>query len=420
MLDVMAMVRLRVLLPAAAVAAGLVLGCGGSDGGSSARATATATATQAPAEADGHAGSGERRRSARACGSCGSAASTRPVFVTAPPGDRRVQFVVEQGGRIMVVRDGRKLRRAVPGHLLAGRPPAASRACCRWRSRPTTPPAGASTSTSPTATATSASSSTGARAPTAPTPARARLVLRDGRQRVQPQRRAAAVRPRRPPLHRHGRRRRRRRPARVARQRAEPRLAARQDPADRPAAGRRPRRTRCRARTRSSGAPARAARSTATACATRGASRSTAARGDLSIGDVGQGEVEEIDFVRSGRGKNFGWRPFEGRSRYTAGESAPGHVRPVIQRFHSRGQLLDHGRRRRPRPRGARALRPLRVRRLLPGPDRVGPAAPGPRERRSAPRGCASRSLSSFGEDARGRVYATSLDGPVYRIAARR
>jgi hypothetical protein len=27
--------------------------------------------------------------------------------------------------------------------------------------------------------------------------------------------------------------------------------------------------------------------------------------------------------------------------------------------------------------------------------------------------------LSSFGEDAGGRVYATSLDGPVYRLAAR-
>ena len=28
-------------------------------------------------------------------------------------------------------------------------------------------------------------------------------------------------------------------------------------------------------------------------------------------------------------------------------------------------------------------------------------------------------SLSSFGEDARGRVYATSLNGPVYRLVAR-
>ena len=27
--------------------------------------------------------------------------------------------------------------------------------------------------------------------------------------------------------------------------------------------------------------------------------------------------------------------------------------------------------------------------------------------------------LSSFGEDARGRVYATSLDGPVYRLTPR-
>ena len=27
--------------------------------------------------------------------------------------------------------------------------------------------------------------------------------------------------------------------------------------------------------------------------------------------------------------------------------------------------------------------------------------------------------LSSFGEDARGRVYATSLDGPVYRLRSR-
>src|SRR5512133_108620 len=44
---------------------------------------------------------------------------------------------------------------------------------------------------------------------------------------------------------------------------------------------------------------------------------------DLSIGDVGQNEVEEIDSVRSGRGKNFGWRVFEGRQRYAPGESAP-------------------------------------------------------------------------------------------------
>ena len=65
--------------------------------------------------------------------------------------------------------------------------------------------------------------------------------------------------------------------------------------------------------------------------------------GDLSIGDVGQNEVEEVSFVRSGRGRNFGWRPFEGRRRYTPGESAPGHVPPVIERFHSDGNCSITG-----------------------------------------------------------------------------
>jgi hypothetical protein len=34
-------------------------------------------------------------------------------------------------------------------------------------------------------------------------------------------------------------------------------------------------------------------------------------------------------------------------------------------------------------------------------------------------RGLDVPSLSSFGEDARGRVYATSLNGPVYRLSTR-
>jgi hypothetical protein len=33
--------------------------------------------------------------------------------------------------------------------------------------------------------------------------------------------------------------------------------------------------------------------------------------------------------------------------------------------------------------------------------------------------GLSVSALSSFGEDARGRVYAVSLSGPVYRFAAR-
>ena len=53
--------------------------------------------------------------------------------------------------------------------------------------------------------------------------------------------------------------------------------------------------------------------------------------GSLTIGDVGQDAVEEIDYVPNRRGHghappggyNFGWNVFEGRSRYGTG-SAPG------------------------------------------------------------------------------------------------
>ena len=45
-------------------------------------------------------------------------------------------------------------------------------------------------------------------------------------------------------------------------------------------------------------------------------------RGSLTIGDVGQDEIEEIDYIpgRGGKpprgGYNFGWDIFEGRSPY--------------------------------------------------------------------------------------------------------
>ena len=143
--------------------------------------------------------------------------------------------------------------------------------------------------------------------------------------------------------------------------------------------------------------------------------------GDLSIGDVGQNEVEEIDFVpRAARAaaRTSAGAPFEGRSRYAPGESAPG---PRAARHHAQPRarlVLDHRRRGRPRPAAARAARALRVRRLLRGADPLGaPARAAARARCARPR-CASTSLSSFGEDARGRVYVISLDGPVYRLVA--
>ncbi len=143
--------------------------------------------------------------------------------------------------------------------------------------------------------------------------------------------------------------------------------------------------------------------------------------GDLAIGDVGQNAFEEIDFVRRGRGRgaNFGWRPFEGRQRLFGDESAPGHVPPVIVHDQDDGWCSiiggyvvrdpglsslagryvygDYCKGRiysaRLRSGGASAVRALNLR-----------GVPG---------------ISSFGEDARRRVYVVSLNGPVYRLVAR-
>ena len=142
--------------------------------------------------------------------------------------------------------------------------------------------------------------------------------------------------------------------------------------------------------------------------------------GDLSIGDVGQDEVEEIDFVRrgKGRGANFGWRPFEGRSRHAPGESAPGHIPPVITRSHGAGWCSITGGvvvrdPNLPALRGRYVFGDFCVGRILSARLTAGRA----RSVRNTP--LKVDSLSSFGEDARGRVYAVSLGGSVFRLVSR-
>jgi glucose/arabinose dehydrogenase len=146
--------------------------------------------------------------------------------------------------------------------------------------------------------------------------------------------------------------------------------------------------------------------------------------GSLTIGDVGQDEVEEIDFIpgRSGGrqprgGYNFGWDSFEGRSRYESG-SAPGHIQPVLQRTHSQGYCSITG---------GYVIRDRSLGRGWTGQYVFGDLCDGTlrlsRLRRPSARSHPTRmkvsSLVSFGEDSRGRVYAVSLDGPVYRIGRR-
>jgi glucose/arabinose dehydrogenase len=140
--------------------------------------------------------------------------------------------------------------------------------------------------------------------------------------------------------------------------------------------------------------------------------------GDLAIADVGQDQVEEVDFARRGRarGRNYGWRPWEGRRR-NANEPAPGAVFPVLQLFHSDGNCSITGGyvvrdRSVPALYGRYVYGDYCAGRLLAATLRAGRAT----NRRTLPLRQVPE-LSSFGEDALGRVYVTSLAGGVWRFA---
>jgi glucose/arabinose dehydrogenase len=140
------------------------------------------------------------------------------------------------------------------------------------------------------------------------------------------------------------------------------------------------------------------------------------ATGGLTIADVGQDEVEEVDFAGRGRarGANYGWRVFEGRVRETH-EAAPGAVAPVLTYPHTAGRCAITG--------GYVVRDPalaalagwyvygdfctgqLSAALLRPG------GASG-----DHPLGLRASSITSFGEDSAGHVYATSFQGGVFRL----
>jgi glucose/arabinose dehydrogenase len=142
--------------------------------------------------------------------------------------------------------------------------------------------------------------------------------------------------------------------------------------------------------------------------------------GDLYIGDVGQDEIEEIDFARRGqaRGRNYGWSCFEGREPFDRSRRCEGAVPPILQYRHAQGEcsvtagVVVHD------P-GLRAL----AGRFVYGDFCLGRLrsfrVSGGRAIEDRSLGLRVNSLSSFGEDARARVYVTSLGGPVYRLARR-
>ncbi len=139
------------------------------------------------------------------------------------------------------------------------------------------------------------------------------------------------------------------------------------------------------------------------------------ATGDLWIADVGQGDWEEIDHEPAGRGgRNYGWNQLEGSHRFQ-GDPSPGAVPPVIEYSHRDGGCTVIG--------GSvyrgRAIPDL-VGAYLYGDYCAGwiSAAPagGGRAGDSRDLGINVRSLTSFGTDQRGELYALSQGGPVYRI----
>ena len=140
--------------------------------------------------------------------------------------------------------------------------------------------------------------------------------------------------------------------------------------------------------------------------------------GALWIGDVGQNSLEEIDFVSDPEsGANFGWSAFEGTERFNDDQEAPDAIDPVLEYGRDEGCSVTGGYVVRDR-----ALKSLYGRYLYAdfcqGELRSFDAAQAEngQAQDDQPLGLQVPSISSFGEDQRGRIYATSLDGPVFRL----
>jgi len=147
--------------------------------------------------------------------------------------------------------------------------------------------------------------------------------------------------------------------------------------------------------------------------------------GDLYIGDVGQGDWEEVDVQRAGStgGQNYGWNTTEGAHCYNppTGCSMAGFVLPVFEYFHdvndANGCSIT----------GGSVYRGTRLAALV-GQYFYGDYCKGwirsfryvngaiqDQRDYTALLGTVT-GLTSFGEDARGELYITSWYGDVYRI----
>ncbi len=141
--------------------------------------------------------------------------------------------------------------------------------------------------------------------------------------------------------------------------------------------------------------------------------------GALSIGDVGAGSREEVDFRRRGnaRGVNFGWPRFEGTVLADQSISAPGAIPPIHEYPHDGRCAII----------GGFVVRDTRLAhqygRYLYSDNCQGdlrtliPSQGGASDDQLVGGGLPTvDSPSSFGEGVGNRLYLTSLAGPVYRL----
>ena len=142
--------------------------------------------------------------------------------------------------------------------------------------------------------------------------------------------------------------------------------------------------------------------------------------GDLWIADVGQGEWEEIDLqpAESAGGENYGWDRLEGSHPFE-GTAPEGAVDPVFEYSHEEGGCTVTG---------GYVYRGSAIPELY-GAYVFGDYCLGRLEAIRVSRGRVVQhrelgpvvqGLSSFGEDARGELYAMSLAGAVYRLVPKR
>ncbi len=139
------------------------------------------------------------------------------------------------------------------------------------------------------------------------------------------------------------------------------------------------------------------------------------ATGDLYMADVGQNQWEEINFqpADSPGGQNYGWNVWEGNHIF-AGGSAPNHVPPVYEYSHALGCSVTGGSVYR-----GKAIPSLEAVYVFGDwcSGRVWGAWRDPEYRWNAIELLNTGfSISSFGEDEAGEIYLIDYDGTLYRF----